>query len=165
LRHLILAASMTVLAFALAGPAAAQPYQPQPYQPQPYRPMPHRLPPPDAAERMGDRVDRVADAIMDIDLGPLVDAIDPGARYRGAPSSLGDLATRRDPYARERLHDQIAATSAGVGAAAREAAALTPVLQQTLAHAMREIDAAVRDAHARRYDYAPPPPEEPGWRR
>ncbi|MDB5693662.1 MAG: hypothetical protein JWO81_2725 [Alphaproteobacteria bacterium] len=154
MRHLILAASIPALALALAAPAVAQP-------------RPVRLPPPDAAERMGDRVDRVADAIMDIDLGPLVDAIDPGARRRGVPTSLGHLATRRDPYARARMHDEIAGTSAGVGAAAREAAALTPVLQRSLAQAMRDIDAAVRDARARRYEYAPPPPpreQEPGWR-
>jgi hypothetical protein len=65
------------------------------------------------------------------------------------------------------MHDQIAGAAAGVGAAAREAAVLTPVLQRTLAQAVRDIDAAVRDAHARRYQYAPPPPppeDEPGWR-
>ena len=161
MRHLILAASIPAFALLLAGPAAAQP--PEAYAPPPGA---HRLPPPDAAARLGDRIGRVADALMDIDLGPLVDAIEPGARHRG-PTSLGDLATRRDPYARERMHRDIDATSAGLGAAARDAAVMAPLVRQALARTMRDIDAATRAARARHGDLPPPPPpryeDEPGW--
>ena len=164
MRHLILAASIPAFALLLAGPAAAQP--PEAYAPPP-PPGAHRLPPPDAAERLGDRIGRVADALMDIDLGPLVDAIEPGASRRG-PTSLGDLATRRDPYARERMHRDIDSTSAGLGAAARDAAVMAPLVRQALTRTMRDIDAASRAARARYGDVPPPPPppryeDEPGW--
>ena len=159
MRHSILAASAFAL---LATPALAQP--PRYYAPPP--PPRYRLPPPDAAEMAGDRIGRVADALMDIDIGPLVDAIEPGARYRGAPTSLGDLATRRDPYARARMHRDIAATSAGLGAAARDAAVIAPIARQALARAMRDIDMAARAAGQRYSDVPLPPPryeDEPGY--
>jgi hypothetical protein len=151
MRHLILAAGASALALLAAAPAAAQP-------PRPAAPPPHRLPP-NPVGQYGDRIGRVADAIMDIDLGPLVDAIDPGARTRGTPRSLGDIATRRDPYARARMHEEIDATSAGLGAAARDAAVMAPLVRQALRQVTRDIDAATRDARARYYDGAPPPPE------
>ena len=162
MRHSILAASAFAALFAT--PALAQP--PRDYAPPP--PPHHRLPPPDAAEMAGDRIGRVADALMDIDIGPLVDAIEPGARYRGAPTSLGDLATRRDPYARARMHRDIAATSAGLGAAARDAAVIAPLARQALARAMRDIDMAARAAGQRYGDVPPPPPppryeDDPGY--
>ena len=159
MRHSILAVSAFAL---LATPALAQP--PRYYAPPP--PPRYRLPPPDAAEMAGDRIGRVADALMDIDIGPLVDAIEPGARYRGAPTSLGDLAARRDPYARARMHRDIAATSAGLGAAARDAAVIAPIARQALARAMRDIDMAARAAGQRYGDVPPPPPryeDEPGY--
>jgi hypothetical protein len=161
LRKLILAASIPALALATA--AAAQPPSPA----APYRPVARRLPPPNPVGQYGDRIGRVADAIMDIDLGPLVDAIDPGARHRGTPRSLGDIATRRDPYARARMHEEIDVTTAGLGAAARDAAVMAPLVRQALHRVTRDIDAATRDARARYYDDAPPPPppseDGPGW--
>jgi hypothetical protein len=164
LRHSILAAS----AFALlcAAPAFAQPPRDDALPPPPH--AVRHLPPPNAAEQYGDRIGRVADALMAIDIGPLVDAIEPGARYRGAPTSLGDIATRRDPYARARMHSEIAATSAGLGAAARDAAVIAPLARQALARAMRDIDLAARSARARYGEVPPPPPpgyyeDEPGY--
>jgi hypothetical protein len=156
LRHPFLAASAPVLALLLAAPAFAQPPRAAP-------PATHRLAP-DSPERIGRQIDRLADAIMDIDVGPVVDAIDPGARARGAPTSLGSLAERRDPYARARMHREIAGTTAGLEVAERQAAAAAPILLETLAQARRQIRAAVRDAEARSYGDVPPPPPEPGDR-
>jgi hypothetical protein len=196
LRNLILTASLSAFALLAAGPAAAQPPQayaqpPQAYAQPPqadaqppsddeplseYAPPPsaraapapgaRRLPPPNIAQGYGDRIGRVADALMDIDLGPLVDAIEPGARYRGGPTSLGALAARRDPYARARMHRDIDATTAGLGAAARDAAVMAPLVRQALARTLRDIDAAAREARARHGDIPPPPPryeDGPGW--
>lgn len=151
MRHPILFASVPVAL--LASPAFAQPRHPPPPAVGPLTP--------DAPERIGRQIDRVAEAMMDVDIGPVVDAIDPSARYRGAPTSLGDLASRRDPYARQRMHADIAATSAGLGVAARQAAAAAPILLQTLAQASRQIEAAARAARARAYDDVPPPPPPP----
>jgi hypothetical protein len=156
-RHSLLAASISALAL-FAAPALAQP--------------PRHVPPPPAAgplnldspEQIGRRIDRLADAIMAVDVGPVVDAIDPGARARGMPTSLGDLADRRNPGARARMHQDIAATTAGVDVAVRDAAAAAPILLQTLAQARRQIAAAAREARARAAGDLPPPPPEPAAR-
>jgi hypothetical protein len=150
LRHTFLAASASALALLIVAPAFAQP-------PGAASPPPAGALAPDSPERIGRQIDRLADAIMAVDIGPVVDAIDPGARARGAPTSLGNLADRRDPYARARMHAEIEGTSAGLGVAARQAAAAAPILLQTLAQARRQINAAVRDAEAHAYGDAPPP--------
>jgi hypothetical protein len=140
LRKLILGAALA----AFAMPAVAQPRHYDPRRDEVSR----ALPSPYEIDRMGDTIARVADALMDIDIGPVADAIDPYGR-RG-PRSLGDLASRRDPYARERMHDEIADTTAGLGAATREVAILTPVLRDTLLDASRRMEAAIRESRLRR---------------
>ena len=152
MRHTFLAASAPVLALLIAAPALAQPPRPMP-PPGPVMP-----------EQIGRQIDRLADAIMDVDIGPVVDAIDPTARRNGAPTSLGSLADRRDPYARARMHEDIAATTAGLGVAMRQAAAAAPILLQTVAQARRQIQAAANAARARAgaaYGDVPPPPAGP----
>jgi len=94
----------------------------------------------------GQRIERAADALMDIDLGPFLDSLAPDG-HRG-PATLGQLAERRDPGSRERMHEDIAATSAGLGVAAREAAVMAPILRQTIAQAVRQIEAAAAEARA-----------------
>jgi hypothetical protein len=138
---------------AVAAPAAAQPrpHDPAPYPPPPAR-LEDRLPRPYDVERIGTMIERVTDALLDVDVGPVADAIDPYRRYdpRRRPETLGELATRRDPYARRRLHDDIEDTSAGLGAATRELAAMTPLLRAEIANTARRIDDAVRASRLRR---------------
>jgi hypothetical protein len=141
LRKLILAAGL----LAAAAPLAAQPAR---------RPVP--LPPPGAVGQMGDRVSDVADALMDVDVGPVVDAIDPGRPHR--ERTLGDFASRRDPYARERMHDSIARTSARVNATAREIAIMTPMLLRSFEDARRRLAAAMNAPIPRR-DYRDDAPD------
>jgi hypothetical protein len=158
LRNLILAAGL----LCLAAPAAAQPRpnHPAPYPPPPTR-LDRRLPPPDQVERIGTMMERVTDALLDVNVGPVADAIDP-YRHRG-PESLGDLATRRDPYARRRLHGEIEDTTAGLGAATRRLTAMAPLVAMAIADTRRQIDDAVRDSRLRRErEYGPDyPPEDP----
>ena len=100
MRKLIIA----VTALAAAAPAFAQPYH-DPRDDEIVR----RLPPPQEVERIGDALGAATDALMDVDVGPLADALDPyHRRYRhGRRETLGDLAGRRDPYARERMRAEI----------------------------------------------------------
>jgi hypothetical protein len=136
LRKLILAG-----AFAAAATAAgAQPPRDDPR----YDPPARRLPPPAELARARDSLDRVLDALMDIRIGPVVDAIDPGARYDPyRPETVGDLASRDDPYARQRLHAEVGRTTAGIAAAAREVAVLTPALRRSIEDARRRMADAV----------------------
>ena len=133
LRKLILAG-----AFAAAATAAgAQPPRDDPR----YDPPARRLPPAAELARTRDRLDRVLDALMDVRIGPVVDAIDPRARpYR--PETVGDLASREDPYARQRLHAEVDRTAAGMAAAAHEVAVLAPALRRSLEDARRRMAAA-----------------------
>lgn len=142
MRKLILAATLV----AAAGPLAAQPAR---------RSAP--LPPPGAIGQMGDRVADAADAMMDVDVGPVMDALDPGRPHR--QRTLGDVATRRDPYARERMHDDIARTSARLNATARELAAMTPVLLRSFDDARRRLKAAMRAPAPPRAEYGGARPE------
>ena len=145
MRKLIIA--MTALA--AAAPAFAQPqYDPRDED------LVRRLPPPHEVERIGDALGRATDALMDVDVGPIADALDPyHRRYRRGPETLGDLASRRDPYARERMRDQIGAVTVGLGVAMEQVAVMTPVLRRTLEDSIRRMeDAVARGRAARPYD-------------
>lgn len=146
MRTLIIAATALGAALA-AAPAAAQDY-PDPRDDA----ITRVIPPASEIEAMGDTLARVTDALMDVDIGPVVDAIDPDGRGDRRGRTLGELASRDDPYARERLRDEIAGASVGLGAMATELAVLTPVLRRSLEDAARRMEDAIEDSRARRYD-------------
>jgi hypothetical protein len=134
-------------ALAAAAPAFAQPqYDPRGDD------IVRRLPPPHEVERIGDSLGRATEALMDVDIGPVVDALDPyHRRYRRGPETIGDLAGgRRDPYARERIRGEIGAVSAGLGAAVQQMAVMTPILRRSLEDATRRMEEAVARG---RYSY------------
>jgi hypothetical protein len=145
LRKLIIA----VTALAAAAPLAAQPVS-DPRDDEIVR----RLPPPEEVERIGDSLGAAADALMDVDVGPIADALDPyHRRYRhGRRETLGDLASRRDPWARQRMRAEIGAVTVGLGAAMREVAIMTPALRRSLEEATRRMeDAIARGRYSRPY--------------
>ena len=146
MRKLIIA----VTALAAAAPLAAQPY-PDPRDDEIVR----RLPPPQEVERIGDALGATTDALMDVDVGPIADALDPyHRRYRhGRRETLGDVYGRRDPYARERMRAEIGAVTVGLGAAMEQVAIMTPALRRSLEEATRRMeDAIARGRYARPYD-------------
>jgi len=153
LRKLILAASF----LAFASPALAQPGHDSRYDPRYDRrdeELQRRLPSGYEIDRLGAMLARVTDAMMDVDIGPVADAVDPyrnGRRY--GRETLGDLASRRDPYARERMHAEIRATTAGLGAAAEQAAIAAPEIRRSIEDSARRIDRAMREGRDRRDDY------------
>jgi hypothetical protein len=145
MRKLIIA----VTALAAAAPAFAQP-QPRGDA------IVRRLPPPQEVERIGDSLGAATDALMDVDVGPIADALDPYHRhYRRGPETLGDLAGRRDPYARERIRGEIGAVTVGLGAAVQQMAVMTPILRRSLEDATRRMQDAIdqgRSSYRRGYD-------------
>jgi hypothetical protein len=151
LRKLILAASL----LAIAAPALAQPRAEPRFDPRYDRrdeDLRRSLPTGYEIDRMGAILARVTDALMDIDIGPVADAVDPYGRYdrRRHPETLGDFAGRRDPYLRERVRADIRGTAAGLGAAADQIAAAAPVIRQSLRESARRIDEAMREGRERR---------------
>ena len=165
MRKLIIA----VTALAAAAPLAAQPY-PDPRDDEIVR----QLPPPQEVERIGDSLGAAAEAIMDVDVGPVVDALDPyHRRYRhGRRETIGDLYGRRDPYARERMRAEIGAVTVGLGAAMEQVAIMTPALRRSLEEATRRMEDAIArgrsarpydDRYDRRYDPRDDEPYEPDY--
>jgi hypothetical protein len=141
LRKLILAGTLLAVA---APVAAAQPAR---------RPAP--LPPAGAIGAIGDRVADTADAMMDIDVGPVVDAIDPhGPRGR---RTIGEIATHGDPYARERMHRDIDVTTARVNAMARQLAIMAPQVMAAYRQAKQQFKAAMHAPVQPRGHYGAPP--------
>lgn len=148
MRLLIFAAASTLIAL----PAAAQP---------PYRAPPPR--PSDQIRSYAPAVDRATDALLDIDLGPLLDAVDPYRRH--GPHTLRDMARRDDPDFDRRLRASIYGNAAAAGRVADAVAAAEPALRQAADQIRRGMVAAIDSAERPPRpgdEYAPPPPPRPG---
>ena len=143
MRKLIIAAS----ALAFAAPAFAQPHDPRDEE------IVRALPHPGEIEEIGDTVGRVAEAILDVPIGPIADAVDPYRRRHHRDETLGDIAGRDDPYVRERVRDQVGAATVGLGAAIEQLAVITPVLRRSLEDATRRMEDAIEDSRGRDRDY------------
>ncbi|MBA3678181.1 MAG: hypothetical protein H0W74_12400 [Sphingosinicella sp.] len=96
---------------------------------------------------------RAADAILDTPVGPLREAIE-GRKLsrRERQETLGDRASKDDPYFRERMRDQIGVASVAVGALAEQMAVMAPVLRRTLEDVERRVEDAARGVPPREYD-------------
>jgi len=142
-------------ALGLAAPAVAQdaPVPPAPRAPADEE-MVRNLPDPREIEAVGDALGRVADVLMDVKVGPIAEAVDPGRKTsrRERERTLGDVASRDDPYLRERIRDSIEAMSAGLGGMIEQLAVLTPVLRRTLEDTRERVGEAIRDRGSRRDD-------------
>lgn len=94
--------------------------------------------------RMAGAMDRMVGAIMDLPVGGIAAAIDPlgrGGIYPG--DTVGDLASRDDPYAEARIRAGIRGTARGVGAMSEAMARMMPVLRQSIDEISRDVRAAM----------------------
>lgn len=134
--------------FAFPAAALAQPYP----DGNAYR---DAIPPQEKIDRTAHQLHRVLDALMDVRVGPIVEAIDPEAAYDPyrRDETLGDMAARDDPYYRERMHDSIGAATAGMGEMMTRMARLAPVLERSLEEMQRSVEDAIDD----------PPEHDPYW--
>jgi hypothetical protein len=146
-RNLIIAAS--AIAFASS---AAQAQPSTSFPPEMDEEIVRNLPPPEAVEDMAHSVGRTADAVLNVPIGGVVRAIDPTSRTH-PNETLGDLAHRDDPYARERMQDSIGGLAAGMGDMMSRIAVVAPALRRSLADLEQNLDRAMREApRDRRYD-------------
>ena len=115
----------------------------------------------EAVRQAAPMVDRSADAALELDIGPLLDALHPYGP-RGRHMTLRELARRDDPDFEAKLHRSIYRGSARAAATLDAMATAAPSIRQSL----RQMEAAIAGAmvEARRPlppdAYAPPPPEE-----
>lgn len=145
MRKLLIATAASLL---LAAPAAAQ--DDPVYDVELDADIAAEIPSGEEIEAMAPGIDRMTGALLDVDVGPVLEAADPYRRrhWRGR-RTLGDLAGRDDPYFEARLRDSIYGTTAGMAAMMDAFAAATPAVSRSLREAERAIDRAIRESRYR----------------
>ena len=104
--------------------------------------------PSDKVREMAPALDRSTEALLNVDLGPLLDALDPGRPHPAR--TLRDIAGRGDPDFDRRLHASIYGNAERIGRAADAMAAAAPALRGAVEQVERDMDEAL--------DAGPPPP-------
>ncbi|HEX8644144.1 MAG TPA: hypothetical protein VF702_09555 [Allosphingosinicella sp.] len=137
----------------LAGPAAAQ----RVFTPEVDEDLIRAIPPAEEVEEIGDTMDRVVGAVLDMPIGPLIDAIDAadpeGRRDRRRyprHATVGDVASDGDPYFEERVRDTIHGSTATVGRTMEQIAIAAPALRRAIGQMERDIEQVMDDARDRR---------------
>lgn len=138
---------ITAASLAFAAPALAQPY---PYPEAPGEEVARDLPPTHEIDAMGNVMEGMVGAVMDMPVGGIVAAMEPGRYHSEAERSrtVRDMATRDDPYAEERMRGSIDAITGQMGLMTEQLAVLIPVLSRSMIDLERRMEEAMRP-----YDY------------
>ena len=151
MRLFILAAAS---AAALAAPAHAQSSSSFPQEAD--REIVRSLPAPHEVEEMADVAGRAAEALLDVPIGGVVNAIDPSRRVR-RDETVEEVVGRDDPYLRERIRDSVGNLAVGMGDMVEQVAIVAPELRRALAGFEQSLERAIsgygaRDRRGRDYD-------------
>ncbi len=158
MRKLLIAAAAAAF---LAGPAAAQ--EPIFDEDMDAR-IARSIPPAAEVEAMAPVIDGMTGAMLDLDVGPIIDAADPYRRYsyrRGR--TLRDIARRDDPYFDRRLRASIYGATADMARMMDAIAVAAPAMRRSLAQMEAGMARALRappPRHAPRYDPRDDPRDE-----
>jgi hypothetical protein len=110
-------------------------------------------------EAMAPAIDRATDALLDLDVGPLIDAADPYRRRPVRHRTLRQIAREDDPYFEQRLRGQIYGSAAGMARMMDAFAAAEPGIRRSMGEIEREIDIAIEraapDCDDEDWDYDP----------
>jgi hypothetical protein len=101
-------------------------------------------------ESMAPAIDRVTGALLNVDVGGIIDAADPYAHrpgYGRPGRTVGALARRHDPAFDARLHASIYGGTARAAQMMDAFAAAMPALRQSLDQARAGIAAAIDEYH------------------
>ena len=134
---------ITAVSLAVAAPALAQPY---PYPPAPDEDVVRELPSMHEIDAMGDVMERMVGAVMDMPIGGIVEAMEPGRDLSEAERNrtVRDVATRDDPYAEARMRGSIDAITDNMGLMTEQLAVLIPVLSRSMIDLERRMEEAIR---------------------
>lgn len=116
-------------------------------------------------EAMAPALDRSLGVLMDVDVGPLVDALDPLRRSPGygAPGrTIGEMAGRDDPHFEERLRASLYGATEDMGRMMGAFVAAAPALARSLREMERAMGAVIDDYHRGR-GYPREPWQEPEY--
>jgi hypothetical protein len=106
-----------------------------------------------AIQEAAPAIDRAADAMLNLDIGPLLDAAKPYGPPIRRHRTLREMAHRSDPYFEQHMRESIYGTSARASRVLGALAASEPALRQSL----RQMEANMRAA----LDGAAPYPTRP----
>ena len=118
------------------------------------------IPPAEEVEAMAPAMDAMAGALLNVDVGPLLDAADPTRRRydHGMPGrTLGRIAGRDDPYFEERMRSSIYGVTSDMGRMMEALAVAAPAMRRSLREFERGIAGALDDYERRR------PQPRRGW--
>lgn len=107
-------------------------------------------------------IDRTTGALLDLDVGPLLDAADPYGP-RGRHRTLREIAGRGDPGFERRLRGSIYGTAAGLSRMMNAFAAAEPALRRSVRDMEAAIGGAVAAALAPAPRRLPPPDVDDDW--
>lgn len=99
-------------------------------------------------EAMTHGLDRMLGALLQLDVGPVLDAADPYRIDDGA-RTLGDLAGGDDPWFEDRLRSDLYGAAGDIRGMMHAFAAAAPVLARSLETLEREIEAAAGEYRRR----------------
>lgn len=111
------------------------------------------IPPAEEVEAMAPAMDAMAGALLNVDVGPLLDAADPTRRRydHGMPGrTLGRIAGRDDPYFEERMRSSIYGVTSDMGRMMEAFAVAAPAMRRSLREFERGIEGAIDDYERRR---------------
>jgi len=144
-RHLLIFSVSIVL----ASPLAAQPVSVEPVDEEIVRALPSQA----ELDALGTVFGRIMGAMMDVEIGGVIDAIDPegGDAWKREERSrtIGSLAGQDDPYAKERMQRTVEVATSNMGDVMRDIAILTPRLRRTFEDVARDVEDATRDLPSR----------------
>jgi hypothetical protein len=136
-------------AAALAAPAVAkEPASAEQIEEQIVRAIPE----PEQTEAMAPALDRLLGAFLTIDVGPIVDAMDPNRRGQdyGRPGrTLGALGRRDDPHFEDRLRSSVYGATADMGRMMGAFETAAPALARSLVQMRDAFGAAIEDYERR----------------
>lgn len=113
-------------------------------------------------DRTAPAIDRATGAMLDLDVGPLLDAADPYGP-RGRRRTLRDIAGRDDPYFERRLRASIYGTAAGLNRMIDAAAAAEPALRRSVRDMEAAIGGAIDETLGPPPRRLPPPDVDDDW--
>ncbi len=151
--HKLLAAC--IAAVAVATPALAWPADDEDSSHVAARNLPGNLPSSRDIEAAAPALDRMMGALLEVDVGPMMDAVDPYRRHPGygrPGRSLGALGRHDDPEFDRRWRGALYGSTAQLGAMMDGLAAAAPALRRSLREVENGIAAAVGEYRARRAD-------------
>jgi hypothetical protein len=106
-------------------------------------------------EAMAPALDRSVGALMNVDVGPVLDAADPWRRrpgYGRPGRTLGALGARDDPYFEDRVRSSLYGATADMSRMMGAFSAAAPALAQSIRQIERAMSVAIDDYHSRRGD-------------